>query len=583
MVKEREATDWEKEWIRQEIESAVAREATAEEIDGVRRALVELLGLSYPQVKAIAAWKIRPDQDKLVLESTKVVNKLADVKQGQPTEKDNANPSIINQIAEPLPVNTPSEDNAIVNDSRISFHPKSGAWMDFENSPIKDIWRKAEAQFIDENLPRDPKKRAKMRVLCTPGIKCYKEVDHLIGIGIRPENIVAVEREKGAWNEFVANCKDKGIKPIYGDLSDVLEETNEPFDIVTLDFLGQLCAPSIGIIHKLPLADKAVLAVNFLAKRESAKIQDDLTKLKRAYGPLSRLVAEKVNALIQSVLGNNPDLEGMGPNEVLKLGRKEAKAEINDTEYEVDELREISLWSLMRHAGTSRKENWMFREMIQTCNFPEEWLRKNKGKDRDQILLHLIANSLGNTFAADDQELLAHLVGHGIYRMDGHKYGLDALALTTNAGIRQMRKLQKFKYKSRIGKTSSPFYANMAVLEKGDYKEFKNTAKFVMKPVVNCIDEGSRGLNTDFQFYFSKKRRESHVIRRADDIIWIRKDLNRKYGIFNPLKGYNGDEIARINVGRLADEVTQFNKYMTSNRFNDPQFAESIPRELLEL
>lgn len=71
MAKEREAEQWEKDWIRLEFERLVSAKATALVIDTFRREVADLLGLSYQQVKAIGAWKKKPDQDKLVLEPTR--------------------------------------------------------------------------------------------------------------------------------------------------------------------------------------------------------------------------------------------------------------------------------------------------------------------------------------------------------------------------------------------------------------------------------------------------------------------------------------------------------------------------------
>lgn len=603
---ERKLSRTDTDFMREYVQEGVDAGETEDQIKSRRKDLTELFGCTLNQVSGAVAWK-KEGNEELVLKPLELPTRNFVDDSGDTTIEDNAtnhstgNINEDNELSIPVAITSDSvleEQSTVISvvdqnglnseqneRTHITFHSKGGAWVDFENSHIKEVWRLAEMQFIDRSFPRDPKKRGQLRVLCTPGIKCYKEVERLLSIGIKPENITAIEREKGAWEEFEGNCREKGIQPVFGELSEVLPTITEPFDIVTVDFLGQMCSANERVIAKIPLATRAVLAVNFLAKRESLQTQESLHKRLAVYG-IRNEISERVQNQMLDEMHQFP-FQGEIDDSFFRRIHKRTESELaNADQASIGEMRDQAMWTQMRHAGLGRADNWMFREEILNLHFHPSYPVFTDPEERKVAIQKMIALTCSNTFGPDVMELTAKLVAGGQYRADKrrHRYHLDALTMSSVFGLRQMLDLQKYKYKSNVGKTPSPFYANMALLDASPQrsKQFAASAAFMMKGVLSTLNDGADGLNTDYNFYFDQKH-ESHM-RRGDDVVGVREVLGKP--MLAPLNGGLAEcetEMARIRVGELVDDLKGFNQMMMDNKYNDVDFIKKIPRKELEL
>lgn len=466
----------------------------------------------------------------------------------------------------------------------LDTNSKGGAWVDFESSRIKEKWRIKEADFIDRSFPKNPKKRADLRVLCTPGIKCHKEVDHLIRIGIRPDNIVAVERERRAWKEFEKNCREKGIRPVYGDLKDILKEKNlGSFDIVTLDFLGQMCLSSARIIQRLSLSTKAALAVNFLAKRENQRTQASLNKTEIEYTLAQDANLDAQEDVVEALRSKDPKFAKLSIRELLKIVREKKEEKVADVDFHVSETRETGIWSLLRHAGCLCRKNWNMRHILKDIRFPQQAVGAEENEDWDVFLRNVLRKTCSDIFFPDILELTAWLKAQKLYKSDGRGFNLDAIALATAFNLKQMTKFEKYKYKSRVGKTSSPFFANMAILESSPdcYRGFERSAEFMLKAAQSLINDKADGLNTNYRFEI-KKVGPIKALTRSDEIVGVRIDLRRSLLARLLRRPCPRKQMQKIRIGQLVDDLTNFNQLMRGNLLNDPKFAARIPRVELE-
>ena len=462
---------------------------------------------------------------------------------------------------------------------QIKVSPLSGAWVDFENSEIKEQWRQVEADFIDRHIDKDPAKRAQMRVLCTPGIKCYKEVQHLLSKGIRPENILAVEREKAAWGEFESNCRSVGIRPVFGDLQEILPH-QVPFDIVCIDFLGQLCKANLRVLHTLPLKDRAIISLNMLAKRESAEIQEELSQLKMQYDGTHRSEQSR----IQKELLRRPSvttersttLQNATDAHLLHLAeetRRQTDRAISEKFEPVsEEVRDVTLWSAMRHAGALNEQQWKFNNMF--TPFPFHPTDVAEGRTDSMNKYVILSRACTKIFGPDIHRVEAWLHAGKLLGDSELYYSWDALALCSHIGLRQITALEKYKYLSRVGKAPSPFFTNLAVVEKPKqlYQDVNASAAFLLQSVRQCMRDTASEIKSDYQFIFERYEMplREHAVPCGTD---------RLAGMY--IASGTARRCQRISVQALANDFLRFNSGMASYPLNDYHAVQQVERKAI--
>lgn len=388
----------------------------------------------------------------------------------------------LQEVEAPLPPPTP-----------VKAHPKSGAWVDYEHNEIKERWRTIEADFIDQNIDKDPEARTKMRILCTPGIKCYLEVRHLLKLGFKPENVVAIERDKKGWPDFETNAREIGLQPKFGELKEVVPNLKTPFDIVCLDFVNSGSVENQLILESLPLAPKAVVAINVLAKRERTAFQEMIGRLHKTAATTAPQVGrehmhKEVGDLMESVKNEGPLEPDAWSNRIFDMTANALQAIKSHLSTDNDmswEERETMLWYMQRYAGTLRDSSWLlpnamkkiavdplqFENPEEARKYPIDKLRMSAvGSCIDELrgfFIHLA--SISGAIIRDDRIL--------------HLQNILDLLNAVIHGRRQIVAMEKYKYKSKVGKTSSPFLTSLCVTElpKKDYRLFQRSAEFAMK------------------------------------------------------------------------------------------------------
>ena len=152
----------------------------------------------------------------------------------------------------------------------------SGTTTDYSTAR-KERWRIAVIrEALDSMLPRNG--RENLRVVSLTGVYCEREVKHLVAIGLKPANILAVEGTKDPElvKIFHEQAASLGIQAFNGTLEQAFKRFRDPFDVVLLDFPGQLSPSYMELAHHIPLAKDAFVMFNLMASREHRFTQDVL-------------------------------------------------------------------------------------------------------------------------------------------------------------------------------------------------------------------------------------------------------------------------------------------------------------------
>jgi len=585
----------ETDFMRDYIQEGVDRGETEEQIKERRLELTRIVDCTIKQVAGAVAWKKDQNEEKLILKPLELpsnpeeqVQPPTQESQIQSVESSTSFSSADTEIGTP-PESTPIETTPVpqINSpdelpTHVRVHPKSGAWVDFENSEIKETWRQAEAEFIDRHVDIDSAKRAEMRVLCTPGIKCYKEVQHLLRKGIKPENIFAVEREKAAWGEFETNCRAAGIRPVFGELQELLPH-QAPFDIVCIDFLGQLSKANLRVLQKLPLRDRAVISVNMLAKREGRDIQEELSQMQFQYdGTHKEEQATALElALSQSSVPSNiaTTLQNPTDADILRLAAEiqEQTEKTMSTKFTSvsDEVRDTALWSSLRHAGVLNERHWKYLKMFTPFPFHPIFLQEGRNSTSDKV--EILQRACSKSFGPDIFRVEFALRAAGLLSNSDAPplYSLDALALSSNSGLRQITSVEKYKYLSSVGQTRSPFVTNLAVVERPTklYQDVTASAAFLLQSVREVLRDAAADLDTDFQFIIERNGTplpEGFRASKSDRIVGKR------------IAGGTARTRHSITVEQYVRDYSRYNNGMAEYPLNNFATFKNIQRKTIE-
>lgn len=224
------------DYMRECVQELVQNGATKHSIKELRRTLADLFGCSIQQVAAATAWKTADD------------GSLS-----------------LGHVASSSIDRVPDFDPA----SDIEVKDNGGDVFDYGNEK-KEKWRLQWMDYV--RAATTPAERATMKVLTLPGRDCI-EIPKYLELGFSPENIVGVEGSHRVRDEFLRNANAYGIQAKVGDLTKVLEDDDTPYGMINLDFLGPMCDKYLHIAHMIKTADRAVVVVNAMARREPSGIQ----------------------------------------------------------------------------------------------------------------------------------------------------------------------------------------------------------------------------------------------------------------------------------------------------------------------
>ena len=150
-----------------------------------------------------------------------------------------------------------------------------GHQVDYSLCPLKQIHRERELAFIDRYSPGATRNDGLTVYL--PSWQPQLQGDGLIGLGIRPGNIVGVENEKEIRALFEAGCDRLGIQHYFGDVQKYLSQAaqqGKPLRHVLLDFDSQFSGVVGSAVQAIEEPGAFVLTINVQGRREPAGWRD---------------------------------------------------------------------------------------------------------------------------------------------------------------------------------------------------------------------------------------------------------------------------------------------------------------------
>jgi hypothetical protein len=199
----------------------------------------------------------------------------------EPQASQNATPSNAETSSTDATASTPAVSNALPSqphlpeEATIGGQLKTpGAWVDY-SFDSKVAWRQAWRSFVEKHFSAQELRNAK--VICMPSPTMEEELKIYFGLGVAPENILAVEGgDQAARQKFVENALRFGIRFELGRLHEVLPSLTDSFNIVNFDFTGPYCEANRLAMANLRIADRTITIVNLLGRRESRAAQQQM-------------------------------------------------------------------------------------------------------------------------------------------------------------------------------------------------------------------------------------------------------------------------------------------------------------------
>ena len=488
-----------KTYIRDYVEAG----STEDEKITRRREVAEVFGVSIQTVAAVTAWtKIRANR--------------------------------VTAVSNPTPVSAdaPAPNSNLIESDDEKLLLEGGEHFNYNNEN-KRAWRKKIKEFIDANTTFEH--RAKMRVLCLPGKLCL-EIPIYLELGFKPENIVGVEGGDAKSREiFETNAQALGIDFRTARLEQVIKEETEPFDVVSLDFLGPICKSYMELLSNLYLSNRALLAVNFMAKRESQEIQANLRLAGQVFlqDPCERSFSEFDDLI----------------NE-------------HDLTYDLKTSRESGYITIIASTvGSLRSENNIFGNIHHPDVVVGTVERKSMTEKvrAAQRMLSVIANYYFRIF----------LTGSGYSRYDVEKIICAKILPFVTRSMRSypfVRKNERYQYssKSQDGLASTPFNSDFFVLDtpREVYSDCSETVNFFKKILEYylCLFSGEGDFDLE---------KEKHAGFR-----FFHKDGSKNvafYGMKDTLAfiDSNGQPMATVNMKTFERDLQRYDKVKEGNIFDD--------------
>jgi hypothetical protein len=321
------------------------------------------------------------------------------------------------------------------------------------NDPAKQKSREKLREFIRKNLV-SVKKSRDVRVVCLPG--AGKEGEEALEVkevydplGIPRSNITGIEFDPEAAARL--RKADLGITIAECDAKEFFRTTEQKFDVISLDYLGQQGDDELDtldyIAGRQTLANRGIFATVYFGSRESKRVQRrmyyDIT-VKRATGAI-----------------NHPDTERSSMLDTFIRLAKEEETESVQCEMSTDKLRDsITAKTISTFmAGEFLWPNYrmIFKnnaEFIGLQRFAEEYSKTHEEPPWDKgtrmrilynLFLDTSVKSLAREYRLDEAEI-AYLLG-GLLAKETNSYYVDNIEryyYTSNSGSSMLMDLYKF-------------------------------------------------------------------------------------------------------------------------------------------
>jgi hypothetical protein len=492
-MKPREAEQWEKDWIRTEFENAVARGAPKNEVSKLRVEMAQEIGLTEHQVRSITAWKreelglvLKPQElGNETLPLTKLDNRIEVI--DEVTNEAIELPIVeIDEVIIPEIVNKAVEatekrpDSEVPSESKIQFLQSGGSADAHEyDNPIKNAWRNKWVQFLDKMIPQNERRNKK--ILCLPAAKCL-EIPLYLQLGFRPENITGVIRKdrKEYTNEFLHNALKYGIKPMVGDLGELLTEDSTQYDVVNLDFEGPVSMSNRIAYDQVLLAEDALIIINLAARRDPK-----IASREFANGYVMRQATNGVDSFDK--FANIVD-------RFTSLDRPEAMTEY----YPIADTRDFGMRRFAEIVGRDRDENLL----IEYERFQTLWKKladKNpelNGVEGSAEERGTIVKTIDLVFSNGIFPIIKSLLKeYGMDETTANKIRLLAKCVVTDAlfGASFVKDYEKWKYISKGGNTPYVSYFMKKKSPRRNYEDMRPTVEFFYNALENLADASIQG------------------------------------------------------------------------------------------
>lgn len=160
----------------------------------------------------------------------------------------------------------------------------------------KRAWRQKILDGINGDFTQKQLQRA--RVLCLPGQALQEVTEVYLPLGIRPENIVCIEKDPDVVKTMRKNLKtliqtkvlSTPVTIFEGTVEQFLQSPHEPITIASFDLLGPMYEGFLMSIPNLRVADKFMVIMNCLQRREQKSQQYALRSMTSATRSMNRVL-----------------------------------------------------------------------------------------------------------------------------------------------------------------------------------------------------------------------------------------------------------------------------------------------------
>jgi|GEM_PF-6352630 len=413
------------------------------------------------------------------------------------------------------------------------------------NFRTKVAWRRELEDYLRDHM--SPRMLRDAKVICLPGKDVEPEVSIYLRLGVRPENILAVEGgRKPARQEFEANAQRMGIGYRIGRLEKLLPSIDQKFDIVSYDFHGPMCKGHCQVILDTPVSDRAILLYNAMAKRESRDIQDSFN----------------ISTAMTGVrLWVRPDGDRFLKNWVVH-GKV-----FQDWEDAVAFHRETSTLQMYRdeHFGgihgalggsRHRKASRLLEDLSRNPQFAPWFEEFPLG-----TVAALLSQHVGSFASRATYSLVRALEsewGKGIlHSLPGLPVSDFLTRLGLELSMSSSPRLLGYHSEANGGRSQSPYYSTFGVTHRPDAlaAECSETLEFLSSVVSFFINS-----RPDEMLCYSVEGPESRSGRKAQSLIWSDR-LVAEFG---------GNEAA-ISIGTLLSQLNHFASYRSRHDLTGPE------------
>ncbi len=359
---------------------------------------------------------------------------------------------------------------------RKSSSAANGAHVDYDFER-KRLWRAEWEKEVQKYVAGLSASEVSMlKVLCLPSKKPEPELSIYLRAGIRAENIFAVEGNKKAQVELMANLNSlgaelRGVQVIPEKLQDWLPETKELFDIVSLDYQGPISRDKFEIAHALPVSSKALVMINLLAAREDSRYSHEL---RAAFALESNDEAQLQEFYLRYRKRDAKAADELMHQEALKVALLDARDEV----YEGVLIRSIGSRVKDKRAGPTIDLSEFEQYILE--HEPEERIRTgalavfacNLFKDLSGIAAGEGVTALRKTYTR-------------VREIDRDQLTNDAANAVLSASINSpfITSLRRLEYRSQVSKKGSTFLTSIATLERPPqlHEQFRQFASFLQR------------------------------------------------------------------------------------------------------